>query len=55
MLYMLSLQALQAAYELGPSQNVLWHTLHEEQLYHVHVQLVQGLQPGENNLHLLFC
>jgi hypothetical protein len=51
----LSTSTLQAAYETGLSQNALWHTLHEEQLYLVHVQLEQGLQPGDSNFHLLFC
>lgn len=51
----LSSSTLEAAYESGLSQNVLGHTLHEEQLYPVHVLLVQGLQPGDSNLPLLFC
>jgi hypothetical protein len=38
------------AQQTGPSQSVVWPTLHEEQLYLFHVQLVQELQSGDHNL-----
>jgi hypothetical protein len=43
------------AHETGLSLSIVWHTLHEEQLYPFHVQLAQGLQPGDNNLCVQFC
>jgi hypothetical protein len=37
-------------YKTNTSQSPVWHTLHEKQLYSFHVQLAQGLQPGDNKL-----
>jgi hypothetical protein len=46
----------QDAYETGLSQqNAVWHTMHEEQLCTIHLQLVQELQPGGSNLYFWFC
>lgn len=38
----------------GPPLSAVWHTLHAGQVYSFHVQLAQGLQPGDNNLRLQF-
>jgi hypothetical protein len=51
------------AVHVDPSTNTHWiqyetglsYTLHEEHLYCLEAQFVQGLQPGDNNLCLHFC
>jgi hypothetical protein len=44
-------------YETGLSQSAVYHMLHGEWLYPLHVQVSHELQPGDSrfNLHFQFC